>query len=220
MWRWGLILAVLGGAYGCAHVDTDYNPRTDWRPYRTFAWDPRQGEWESMAPPDCASILASLRPAVEDVLNARGLYREERPDQADLSVLIHLECPPLSGPTTSAESHADLPAIKLTPLVLGPRSVTPAFNDDALQPMAIGTLLINIGRQHTPEPLWQAWIPGAVPESTCQAGPGAPSSALSNRRHQRQTQKWANRLLADFPPPYRPRLSPLPETNRLTEEPP
>lgn len=204
-----LALTVLG----CQRAQTDYDPKTDFSVYHSFAWEPRQPDVESETERDYPRLMDEVREALAVELEHKGLVRGT-PADADLLLGAHVELAPYRTDTQGAltTEDPDLPARKLGPLVLAPYSVTQVDDEEIDRQLQEGTLLLNVTERQSASLLWQGWVRHVVDlgEIRHVEWKRDPDAGQVHYQHRLIT-RAAKRLLADFPPPPPDRLPALAE---------
>jgi len=206
-----LMLALV--ALGCQRAQTDYDPRTDFSRYQSFAWEPRQPDVESETERDYPRLMDEVREALAVELEHKGFVRGTAAD-ADLLLGAHVEMDPYRTDERGAltTEDPDLPAHKLGPLVLAPYSVTQVDDEEIDRQLQEGTLLLNITERQSTELLWQGWVKHVVDVGEIRhvEWKRDPDAGQVHYQHRLIT-RAAERLLADFPPPAPTRLPSLDE---------
>ena len=184
----------------CQRAHTDFDPRTEFSTYKTFAWTGHDTEGESMSARDFPDMLSEVRTGVITGLKARGLT-VATPGKADLLVTAHVEIVPYKS---SADTHIkgrDIPARKLGPIVLAPYSVTQIDNEAVNREMREGTLLVNLSDRRSRALVWQGWISQVFDLNKIRAAEWDRTPDKGYLRHRQRTiQKAVDRILSDFPP--------------------
>ncbi|MCE9615719.1 MAG: DUF4136 domain-containing protein [Lentisphaerae bacterium] len=204
-------LAALGLAAmmtGCQRAETDYDPYTDFTAYTRFAWNAPEREAESATERDYPHLLADIREMVATNLVHKGLTLAE-PGDADLLLTVHLELADYhTAPDANADGHSDIPSQKLGPLVLAPYSVTEMDNSDLNRELQEGTLLLNMFERESGEPVWQGWLRRVMDVENIRDVEWRQRPDASDVTYRRRMVRQAvDRLLADFPPKPKVRLS-------------
>lgn len=214
MWRRIVIVCGLGMALctGCQRATVDYAPETDFTAYPRFAWDPRRGAAEAAMEQTYPKLMDDIRLALTGELQARG-FTPAPPEAADLLLVAHVELVPYETDSRGnpAPEGSELPAHKLGPLVIAPYAATPVDDDERERQLQEGTILLNMTDRRTGALLWQGWMNRLLDAAELRHVEWARDPDPAQVRYQhRLVRKAAARLLADFPPPYAPRLPPLP----------